>query len=165
MREQLRIGCVGLRELFLPMLGNWTGIEQQAASPGAPATTARAMIVFKLDVVDQVVVQDYRQVRADQVEFSGHGVFMIDRTVGTSPAQQEPILWWFFDSDGYPPQPAHGGWHEGELILEKITPRGIAEHRFVVADGQLSYRVRLRPDPASELQDLMSGTYRRFSGH
>ena len=165
MREQLRIWCVGLRELFLPMLGNWTGIEQQAASPGAPATAARAMIVFKLDVVDQVVVQDYRQVRADQVEFSGHGVFMIDRTVGTSPAQQEPILWWFFDSDGYPPQPAHGGWHDGELILEKITPRGIAEHRFVVADGQLSYRVRLRPDPSSELQDLMSGTYRRFSGH
>jgi hypothetical protein len=165
MREQLRIGCVGLRELFLPMLGNWTGIEQQAASSVAPATTARAMIVFKLDVVDQVVVQDYRQVRADQVEFSGHGVFMIDRTVGTSPAQQEPILWWFFDSDGYPPQPAHGGWHDGELILEKITPRGIAEHRFVVADEQLSYQVRLRPDPASELQDLMSGTYRRFSGH
>ena len=72
---------VGLRELFLPLLGNWTGIEQQAASPVAPATTARAMIVFKLDVGDQVVLQDYRQVRADQVEFSGHGVFMIDRTV------------------------------------------------------------------------------------
>ena len=48
------------------------------------------MIVFKLDVVDQVVVQDYRQVRADQAEFSGHGVFMIDRTVATSPAQQGP---------------------------------------------------------------------------
>ena len=92
-------------------------------------------------------------------------LFMIDRTAGTSPAQQEPILWWFFDSDGYPPQPAHGGWHNGELILEKITPRGVAEHRFVVADGQLSYRVRLRPDQASQLQDLMSGTYRRFSGH
>jgi hypothetical protein len=156
---------VDLRELFLPMLGNWTGVEQQAASPWAPATTARAMIVFKLDVVDQVVVQDYRQVRADQGEFSGHGVFMIDRTGATSPAQQEPVLWWFFDSDGYPPQPAHGGWHDGELILEKITPRGIAEHRFGIAGGQLRYRIRVRADQATELQDFLSGTYRRFSGH
>ena len=24
---------MGLRELFLPLLGNWTGVEQQAASP------------------------------------------------------------------------------------------------------------------------------------
>jgi hypothetical protein len=90
---------------------------------------------------------------------------MIDRTGGTFPAQAEPILWWFFDSDGYPPQPAHGGWQDSELILEKITSQGIAEHHFAVADGQLSYRIRLRPDPASEVQDLMSGTYRRVSGH
>ena len=133
------------------MLGNWTGVEQQAAHPRAPATTARAMIVFKLDVVDQVVVQDYRQVRADQVEFSGHGVFMIDRTGGTSSSiGAHPLvvlrLRWL------PPQPAHGGWQDGELILEKDTSQGIAEHHFAVADGQLSYRIRLRPDPA--WQDL-----------
>ena len=75
---------MGLRELFLPVLGNWTGVERQAASPVGPATTARAMIVFKLDVSDLVVVQDYRQVRADHVEFSGHGVFMIDGADGTA---------------------------------------------------------------------------------
>ena len=80
-------GCVDLRELFLPMLGNWAGVEQHAGSPGAPATTARAMIVFKLDVGDQVVVQDYRQVRADRTEFCGHGVFMID-----SDDRRRPIL-------------------------------------------------------------------------
>jgi hypothetical protein len=165
MREQLKIEGVSLRELFLPMLGNWTGVEQLTVSPGVPATTARAMIVFKIDVVDQVVVQDYRQVRADQAEFSGHGVFMIDRTSGTSATQQEPILWWFFDSEGDPPRPAHGSWHDGELILEKITPLGIAEHRFAVIDGQLSYRIRVRPGHALEFQDFLSGTYRRFSGH
>jgi hypothetical protein len=156
---------VDLRELFLPILGNWTGVEQQAASPWAPATTARAMIVFKLDVSDHVVVQDYRQVRADHAEFTGHGVFMIDRSVGASSVPQTPILWWFFDSKGYPPEPAHGSWRDGELILEKITPRGIAEHRFAVVDGQLSYRIRVRSDSARELEDFLSGTYRRFSGH
>ena len=156
---------VGLRELFLPMLGNWTGIEQQATSASGPATTARAMIVFKLDVSDQVVVQDYRQVRADHGEFSGHGVFMIDKTDGTLPARQAAILWWFFDSEGDPPQPARGGWHDDELILEKVTPRGVAEHRFAVVDGQLSYRIRVRQSETAELEDFLSGTYRRISGH
>ena len=45
---------------------------------------------------------------------------------------------------------AAGG--SGELILEKDTSQGIAEHHFAVADGQLSYRIRLRPDPASEVR-------------
>jgi hypothetical protein len=156
---------VALRELFLPLLGNWTGIEQQAASPRATATSARAMIVFKLDVSDRVVVQDYRQVRADGEEFSGHGVFMIDSADALSPDTRMPILWWFFDSYGYPPQPAHGGWQGNELIMQKTTPRGVAEHRLAVADDQLSYRIRLRLDETAETQDFLTGTYRRISGH
>ena len=156
---------MGLRELFWPLLGNWTGIEQQAASPWAPATAARAMIVFKLDVGDQVVVQDYRQVRADYEEFSGHGVFMIDNADVVSPARPTPILWWFFDSYGYPPQPARGGWQNGELIMQKTTPRGAAEHRLAVVDDQLSYRIRRRLDDTAEMEDFLSGTYRRISGH
>ena len=79
------------------------------------------MIVFKLDVGDQVVVQDYRQVSADRAEFSGHGVFMIDRAEVPATAPQAPILWWFFDSEGHPPQPAHGAWQDGELIMERPT--------------------------------------------
>ena len=62
---------MSLRELFWPLLGNWTGIEQLAAGG-----TARAMITFKLDVADQVVLQDYRQVRDDGAELLGHGVFL-----------------------------------------------------------------------------------------
>jgi hypothetical protein len=156
---------VELRELFLPVLGNWTGIEQHAARPAAPATTSRAMIVFKLDVRDQVVLQDYRQVRADHAEFTGHGVFMIDKAERTPQASEVPILWWFFDSDGDPPQPANGGWQDGELILEKITRRGLAEHRFAVVDGQLNYRIRVSLGKTAELEDFLSGTYRRISGH
>jgi hypothetical protein len=156
---------VGLRELFLPLLGNWTGVEQRAASPWAPATTARAMIVFKLDVSDRVVVQDYRQVDANSAEFTGHGVFMIDSGGVMSPASRTPILWWFFDSYGYPPEAAHGGWQDGELIMHKTTPRGMAEHRFAVAEGQLSYRICVRIDDSADWDDFLRGTYRRISGH
>jgi hypothetical protein len=154
-----------LRELFLPLLGNWTGVEQQAASPGSPATVARAMIVFKLDVGDQVIVQDYRQVSADRAEFSGHGVFMIDRAGPPATAPRTRILWWFFDSEGYPPQPARGAWQDGELIMHRLLPPGIAEHRFAVADEQLSYLIRVNSDNAAEPEELLRGTYRRFSGH
>ena len=156
---------VQLRELFLPLLGNWTGVEQQAASPWATAASARAMIVFKMDVGDQVVVQDYRQVRADRQEFSGHGVFMIDSADVMSPASRTSILWWFFDSYGYPPQPALGGWQDGELVMQKATPRGMAEHRFAVAEDQLTYRIRTQLNVDAEMDDLLRGTYRRISGH
>jgi hypothetical protein len=158
-------GRVGLRELFLPMLGNWTGVEQQAASAWAPATTARAMIVFKLDVNDQIVVQDYRHVEADRTEFTGHGVFMIDSSDVMSPASRTPILWWFFDSYGHPPEAARGAWQNGELIMRKTSPRGIAEHRFTVDGGQLSYRIRVKIDDTAEWEDFLSGNYRRISGH
>jgi hypothetical protein len=155
----------GLRELFLPLLGNWTGVEQQAASPWAPATSARAMIVFKMDVSDQVVLQDYRQVRADHQEFSGHGVFMIDSENAIPPASPGQLLWWFFDSYGYPPQPAHGDWQDGELIMHKITPRGRAEHYFAIVDDQLSYRIRLQLNDTADTTDFLNGTYGRISGH
>ena len=49
---------MSLRETFWPLLGNWTGVERLAFG-----RSARAMIVFKLDVQDLVVTQDYRQVR------------------------------------------------------------------------------------------------------
>jgi hypothetical protein len=148
------------------MLGNWTGVEQQAAlPPSGPAASARAMIVFKLDVGDQVVVQDYRQVSADHAEFTGHGVFMIDQAEVVAKGPQTPILWWFFDSGGQPPRPAHGAWQAGELIMLRPTPRGIAEHRFAVIDEQLSYRIRVQLDDAAEPEEVLTGTYRRISGH
>jgi hypothetical protein len=154
---------VPLRELFLPLLGNWTGVERRASAPRSPATSARAMIIFKLDISDQIVVQDYRQVGADRSEFSGHGVFMIEAEVPAT--RPTPILWWFFDSEGHPPEPAHGAWQGGELIMHKPTPRGIAEHRFAVTDEQLSYRIRVKSDNAAQPEEFLWGTYQRFSGH
>ena len=104
------------------------------------------MIVFKLDVSDQVVVQDYRQVSADHAEFTGHGVFMIDRADDVAAtAPQTPILWWFFDSEGYrrSRRMALAG---RRIDLGAGHARGIAEHRFAVADEQLNYRIRvIRP--------------------
>ena len=136
---------MSLRETFWPLLGNWTGVERLASGP-----SARAMIVFKLDVHDLVVTQDYRRVRDGGDEYTGHGVFMIDPSTGG-------LLWWFFESSGRPPGPALGSWSDGELILHADG----AEHRFAVVDDQLRYRIS---SPAAEVDQLL-GSYRRISGH
>jgi hypothetical protein len=128
---------VSLRDVFWPLLGNWTGIEQLTAGD-----TARSMITFKLDVADRVVLQDYRQVRDDGAELTGHGVFLIDPVTSD-------LLWWFFDSSGTPPTPLHGLRLGRELVL---GPR--REHRFWIENDQLRRR-----SPG------LSGTYSRISGH
>lgn len=52
-------------ELLWHLLGNWSGTEEQQASPFAPAARTRAMMTFKQDLAGTAVVQDYRQVRDD----------------------------------------------------------------------------------------------------
>jgi hypothetical protein len=151
------VTTVGLRQLFGPLLGNWTGVEELAGSGSEPATSARAAMIFKVDVADLVVVQDYRQVRADGREYLAHGVFMID-------SGSAGLRWWLFDSEGRPPVVAEGGWQDDEMILQKAGPRGLAWHRFSVADDRLSYRISIQQDDTGE-QDILTGSYRRISGH
>jgi hypothetical protein len=151
------VTTVRLRERFGQLLGNWTGIEEHAGSPSSAGSSARAAMIFKIDVADLVVVQDYRQVRADGREYLAHGVFMIDSGTGG-------LRWWLFDSDGQPPVVAEGGWQDGEMILQKASPRGLAWHRFSVADDRLSYRISIQQGDTGE-QDILTGSYRRISGH
>ena len=108
------------------------------------------MIVFKLDVHDLVVTQDYRRVRDGGDEYTGHGVFMIDPSTGG-------LLWWLFESSGRPPGPALGSWSDGELILLADG----AEHCFAVIDDQLRYRISTLDNKV----DQLVGSYRRISGH
>jgi len=41
----------------------------------------------------------------------------------------------------------------------------MAEHRFAVADDQLTYRIRTQLNDDAEMDDFLRGTYRRISGH
>ena len=145
-------------ERFGPLLGTWTGRERQEASPWAQATTTRASMVLKLDVDATVVLQDYRQVRADGGELSGHGVFLLEP--GT-----DRLLWWFFDSSGQVPVPATGDARDGGLVLERPGPSGSARHHLRVAEDQLEYRVTVRLGDGAAHQPFLLGRYRRLTGH
>ncbi len=128
---------MNLRAAFWPLLGNWTGVEQLG-----PNRSARAMIVFKLDLLDRAVLQDYRRVADDGAELAGHGVFLVD------PATED-LRWWYFDSTGRPPTPLRGRWSGDALVL---GPEG--QHRLWLEGERLR-----RTAPALE------GTYARISGH
>ena len=145
-----------ITELMAPLLGDWQGTEHQEQSPWAPASGARAALRFKHEAGGSVVVQDYRQVRDNAVEFYGHGVFL---------AQGEEVWWWFFDSYGEPPVPAVGGWVDGELALVKTTVRGTAVHRFQANWDRLDYRITLGGPDQGAVIPFLAGTYSRISGH
>lgn len=146
-----------LRGLFEPMLGRWTGAEQQEATAEAPATSTRAMMIFKLDLADTVVLQEYRHVGADGTELAGHGIFQA--------AGPDELAWWFFDSKGGPPATARGGWRDGELTVVRTTPSGTAEHRFFVRNDQLHCRVARHPTGSGEPEPFLTARYERITGH
>ena len=165
---------------FWDLLGNWSGVEEQAASPWAPAARTRAALSFKLDLAGTAVLQDYRQVRVDgeefgerrraevaggrggssplTTEFLAHGVFLAD--------QDDPdvVLWWLFDSVGHAPEPGRGAWAGPVLELTRTTPRGSAHHRFELGADRLAYAIDLTL-PGQEPTSFLRGRYERVSGH
>jgi hypothetical protein len=149
---------VTLGERFWDLLGSWTGVEEQSASPWAPGARTRAALTLKLDLGGTAVLQDYRQVRDDGGELSAHGVFLADET------DPDVVLWWLFDSYGRPPEAARGSWTGRTLELVRTTPRGSARHRFELDGDRLAYAIDVAltgqaPEP------FLRGRYERVSGH
>lgn len=129
-----------LREAFWPLLGHWTGHEL-LGTDGCPA---RAMLVFKLDLGERAVLQDYRRVAGDGSELTGHGIFLADPVT-------DGLLWWSFDSTGVPPaDPVRGGRTAEGLVF------GAADEHRLWLDGE-----RLRWTAPG-----LTGTYARLTvGH
>lgn len=152
------MSTVGLETSFGPLLGSWTGVEEQAASPWGPATSARAALTFKLDLAGTAVVQDYRQVRANGAELLGHGVFLAGPADGS-------VLWWFFDSRAQSPVPAPGLWDSSGLTLTSTGRWGEARHRFAAQPERLDYTIEVGAGPGATPSPFLSGRYRRVSGH
>lgn len=145
--------------MFAPLFGHWMGAEEQHASPWGPATSARAVHNFRVEVGGAAMVNDYRQVRADDTEFYGHGVFLVDDALA--------VTWWLFDSDGRPPVPATGGWRDGTLQLARTTERGTVIHRFGTDGDDLTYAIDLvlGDDPTAVPEPFLRGRYQALSMH
>ena len=143
------------QERLLRFVGHWSGAEQLAPSPWGPGGPATGRVVSRRDLNGMAVVQDYEEEKDGQVVFHGHGVMLVD-------PGSEDVLWWWFDSLGFPPEPARGRWDGDVLLFEKTTPMGAARYRYEFA-GDDRYRLVIanRMAGQSEFTEFMRGDYTR----
>jgi hypothetical protein len=138
--------------------GDWTGTEALAASPWAPASTARADCEYRVALNGFALIQHYRQHREDGSEFLGHNVFTVDPQTGET-------LWYGFDSYGFPPEsPARGGWTGATLVLDKKTARGVARHRLTPDGDTLTHEIDVKMGEDREFSPFLRARYTRENG-
>ncbi|MBB4687882.1 DUF1579 family protein [Amycolatopsis jiangsuensis] len=142
-------------EALTAFAGEWSGTEELAETPWAPASRATATCIYRCALAGFAVVQDYEQTREDGTQFHGHNVFTVDPATGNT-------LWYGFDSYGFPPvAPARGGWREGALHLEKHTDRGVAQHRLATDGAVLTHEIDLRLGDDLEFRPFLRARYTR----
>ena len=140
---------------LMRFVGRWRGEEMLSASPFGPGGPASAQSDLREAVDGMALLHDYVETRADGGTFRAHGVFMIDPANGD-------VLWWGFDSMGFPPDaPARGRWDGDRLRLEKQTPRGEARHEFTLGADRYELVIRTRLAGQQEFTTFLEGRYRR----
>lgn len=139
------------------LVGEWSGREQLSPSPWGPGGTATGHFHCSEALGGMALLQDYHEEKDGGVVFQGHGVFVVE-------PGSETVLWWWFDSLGFPPDPARGHWDGDTLKFEKHTPRGSARYRFEFA-GEDRYRfvIENRLGDVADFGEFMRGDYARVS--
>ncbi|GAP65783.1 hypothetical protein MBSD_n1074 [Mizugakiibacter sediminis] len=136
------------------LAGVWEGEERLAPSPWAAAGVARGRLVCRMAVDGLMLLQDYEQTRDGRVAFRAHGVMMLDPAGGD-------VLWWWFDSAGFPPEPARGRWDGDVLRLAKSTPRGEARYAYHAGGDRLGFAIETRLPGQDAFAAFLTGDYRR----
>ncbi len=137
------------------LIGSWEGEEQLQPSPWGPGGTATGRGVYRSVTDGMAIVQDYEEEKDGAIVFSGHGVFTIDPANGD-------VLWWWFDSMGFPPDgPARGRWDGDTLILNKSTPRGDGRYRYRLNGDRYEFSIENRFADQEDFSLFMKGSYER----
>jgi len=136
-------------------LGEWQGGEQVEPSPWGKGGPAAGRMSFRADLDGFAVIQDYVQFKDSLVTFRGHGVFTVD------PKTQE-VLWYWFDSVGFPPdEPARGRFQGDVLTLDRVSPRGAARYVFTITTDECTFSIENKLGDDSEFRPFMRGVYAR----
>lgn len=137
------------------LVGHWDGAGEVFPNPWGPAGMTRGHWDFRFDGAGLHLIHDYAEQRSDGSRFDGHGVFARDPVVGD-------ILWFWFDSYGFPPlQPARGNWQGSRLELEKQTPRGLGRTHFTLESARLVVEIWSGPREVSDVILISRGVFRR----
>lgn len=124
--------------------GLWSGQGEAHASPWSAASAAKSIWNAKFDQSGFNLLVDYTETRDDGSSFGGHGVMTVD------PADN-CVLWYLFDSFGFPPlAPARGKWSGLVLTLDKQTLRGNGRTIFSFSGVGFEQQVLSKPNGAAE---------------
>lgn len=138
------------------MEGTWRGEEHIHPAPWDPAGgPAHGVVVNRIALHGQVLVQDYAQSRGGSVVFSGHGVLRWD-------AEGQEFAFHWFDSLRPDPAEFRGRFGGHALTLVRREPHGHARATWEFAPGGGSYRYRMDVSPDGERwTPYIEGTYVR----
>lgn len=138
--------------------GNWSGFGEILANAWSPAANCEGLWQFGFDRSGHNLIHDYYETRSDGSQFEGHGVFNLDRDT-------KDILWFWFDSYGFPPlSPARGNWDGERLELTKFTPRGIGRSRFIFSYNRFDYVLEAQGNGEDKFSTIMRGEFNKLPG-
>ncbi|MDR6287689.1 MULTISPECIES: DUF1579 family protein [Inquilinus] len=145
-----------LHESLARLEGAWEGEEEVFPNPWGPSGPAKGRWDFRFDPARLSLIHDFAEERAGGCRFDAHGVLTVD------PAAQE-IVWFWFDSYGFPPlAPSRGSWEGDRLILVKHTPRGIGRSVFTVGPDRFRHEIETRLADQADFTPIMRGEFRRL---
>lgn len=137
------------------LLGDWEGEEDLQPSPWGPGGKAIGRGTYRSVTDGMAITQDYEEEKDGVVVFRGHGVFTVD-------PESSDVLWWWFDSMGFPPEgPARGRWDGDTLVLLKSTSRGDGRYRYQMLDDGYEFSIENRFPGQDDFSLFMQGRYRR----
>jgi hypothetical protein len=134
-------------------IGDWKGSGEVLPNPWGYSGTTNGRWQFSLALNQKHLLADFREERTDGSLFEGHGIMMPD-------LESQEILWFWFDSYGYPPIPAaRGKRRESALVFEKVTPRGRGRTTLSVVGEQLHHEAAFQPHEAPDFIVVARGFY------
>ena len=140
---------------LLAFAGEWEGTESVEPSSWGKGGPATGRTSFRGDLDGFAMIQDSVQLKDSLVTFRGHGVFTVD-------PQTQEVLWYWFDSVGFPPDlPARGRFEGNVLTLLRVTPRGSARYVHEITANDYRFSVENKFPGDGDFKLFMRATYTR----
>jgi hypothetical protein len=135
--------------------GTWSGSGEIFANAWSPAASCEGQWHFGFDKSGHNLIHHYTEMRSNGQEFEGHGIFNLD-------SESKEILWFWFDSYGFPPlNPARGEWDGERLQLSKLTARGKGRTTFIFSHNSFTYIVEAQLHTEDHFSPVMRGEFRK----
>lgn len=140
---------------FASLVGEWKGSGYVEPNPWGPSGVTTCTWHFRLGHGGCYLIGDFSDRREGGFRFDAHTVLTVDPLT-------KDLLWFWFDTYGFPPlEPYRGRWQGAVLDVEKRTPRGAGRARLTLDAEGFGFAVASRGHDAETFADVMHGRFTR----